>query len=76
MEITKPLRRVCKIRNSKEVVVLIDLKYERLPTFVVHVVLLSTSNATATSRLKMREKLRNNRGVVAGLAKKREVETT
>lgn len=33
MNVTKPLRRVQKIHNSKDNVVLIEIKYERLPTF-------------------------------------------
>lgn len=33
MDVTKPLRRVQKIRNSKGNIVLVEIKYERLPTF-------------------------------------------
>lgn len=33
LDVTKPLRRVQKIKNSEGKVVVIEIKYERLPTF-------------------------------------------
>ena len=33
LNITKPLRRILKVRNSKGLVVMVEIKYERLPIF-------------------------------------------